>query len=280
MATNAPLQLSPSTGDSETRRNIERQSPKSRRVRRGLLGIGILCLLLEALPRLEFVDSRFLPPLSVVGARLGAELGQAEFLLATLNTLLAWFLGMSIAMLIAIPLGTLFGLYDVTYRIARTTVDLIRPMPPIALIPLLILVLGQTLEMKVWLVVFAVVWPILFNTISGVREVDPQLLQMSRAFQFSRARQIRRVVLPSAAPFMATGVRISSSIALVVVVTVELIAGGTGGLGAYIAEARAVGTEIPKIFAGTLMTGVLGLILNTVISWTESRLFGWNERRA
>jgi|SRR5690625_4997452 len=266
--------------DSSNQRRISAQATNTRKVFRGVIGIVVLCVALELVPRFGLVDPRFLPPLSKAGRQLAIEMVQPEFILATLNTLWTWFLGMLIATLIAVPLGTLFGLYEFSYRVARATIDILRPIPPIALIPLLVLVLGQTLEMKVWLVVFAVLWPILFNTISGVRDVDPQLLHMAQVYKFPRIKQIRRIVLPSAAPFMATGIRISSSIALVVVVSVELIAGGTNGLGSYIAEARAIGTEIPKIFAGILMTGILGLVLNLSISSAESRLFGWSQREA
>lgn len=252
---------------------------KSPRLRRGITGVLILAAILEIVPRLGLVDQAFLPPISVVVVKLTQMFGQADFWLATLNTLMTWFLGLGIATLIAIPVGILLGLSEFTYRVSRAAIDLIRPIPPIALIPLLILVLGQTLEMKLVLVVFAVVWPILFNTISGVRDVDPQLVEMARTFQHSPMKTIRRIVVPSAAPFMATGVRIASSIALIVVVTVELIAGGSDGLGAYIAEARAIGTDVPKIFAGTLMTGVLGLAINSVIGAVERNVFGWSERR-
>ncbi|MGP6169669.1 ABC transporter permease [Microbacterium sp. A204] len=252
---------------------------KSPRLRRGITGVVILALILEIVPRLGIVDQAFLPPLSTVLVKLVQEFASPAFLLATLNTLLTWFLGLGIATLIAVPLGTLLGLSEFTYRVSRAVIDLIRPIPPIALIPLLILVLGQTLEMKLVLVVFAVVWPILFNTISGVRDVEPQLVQMARSFGYSRPKTIWKVVVPSAAPFMATGVRIASSIALIVVVTVEMIAGGSDGLGAYIAESRAIGTDVPKIFAGTLMTGILGLAINSVIGAVETRVFGWSERR-
>ena len=248
--------------------------------RRGITGVAILVVILEVIPRVGIVDQVFLPPVSRVAVQLAHEIVNPAFLMATFTTLLTWFFGLLIAAVIAIPLGLLLGLSDFTYRVARATIDLIRPIPPIALIPLLVLVMGQTMEMKLALVVFAVLWPILFNTISGVRDVDPQLMEMARSYQYSRLKTIRRIVLPSAAPFVATGIRIASAIALIVVVTVELIAGGSSGLGAYIAEARAIGTDVPKIFAGTLMTGVLGLVINSAIGAAESRIFGWNERRA
>lgn len=265
--------------DNEARRT--KAGPrKSRRLRRGITGVVILAVLLEVIPRLGIVDQAFLPPLSAVAESMVREFTNPEFLQAILSTLSTWFFGLVLATCIAVPVGVLLGLSDFTYRVSRAAIDLIRPIPPIALIPLLVLVMGQTLEMKLTLVVFAVVWPILFNTISGVRDVDPQLVQMARSYQLSGFAIIWRIVVPSAGPFMATGVRIASSIALIVVVTVELIAGGSAGLGAYIAEARAIGTDVPKIFAGTLMTGVLGLVINSLIAAAESHVFGWNERRA
>lgn len=246
---------------------------------RGVIGVGVLAVGMEVFARSGLTDERFLPPLSIVLAKLGQQLVDPEFLLAVLATAGTWFVGLLLAAALAIPIGVLLGLSEFSYRVSRAAIDLIRPVPPIALIPLVILVLGQTFGMKIALVLFAAVWPILFNTISGVRDVDPQLIQMGRSFQYGRFTIIRRIILPAAAPFIATGVRISSSIALIVVVTVELIAGGSQGLGAYIAEARAIGTDVPRIFAGTLMTGALGLLINSGLGALERRFFGWHERK-
>jgi len=246
---------------------------------RGVIGVGVLALGMEIFARSGLTDERFLPPLSVVIVKLGQELVDPAFLLAILATFGTWFLGLLLAAVVAIPLGIVLGLSEFTYRVSRAAIDLVRPIPPIALIPLVILVLGTTLGMKITLVVFAALWPILFNTITGVRDVDPQLTQMARSFQLGRGAIIRRIVLPASAPFIATGVRVSSSIALIVVVTVELIAGGSQGLGAYIAEARAIGTDVPRVFAGTLMTGALGLLINSALGALERRFFGWHERK-
>ena len=102
---------------------------------------------------------------------------------------------------------------------------------------------------------------------------------MARSFGVSSAGVIRRVVLPGAAPFIATGIRVSSSIALIVVITVELIAGGAEGIGAFIARTRSTGTEVELVYAGTLMAGVLGLALNMILNSAERRWFGWQTTK-
>ena len=98
-----------------------------------------------------------------------------------------------------------------------------RPIPSVALIPLAILLLGRGIDMRVALVAYASAWPILFNTITGVREVDPQARDTARAYGFNAGEVLARVTLPAAAPFIATGVRISAGIALILAVSTELI---------------------------------------------------------
>src|SRR5690606_26463328 len=104
-------------------------------------------------------------------------------------------------------------------------------IPSVALIPLAILILGQGTDMKVALVIYASVWPILFNTIYGVRDVDPVAKETARTFRLNRFGVLTRVSLPWAAPFAATGIRISAAIALIVTISAELLAGSASGIG-------------------------------------------------
>jgi len=168
------------------------------------------------------------------------------------------------------------------YRGARAVIELLRPIPPVALIPLVLLMLGSGMEMKIVIVVFAAIWPIMFNTLYGVHDVDPYAKDMARSFGIGRFGIIRRIVIPSAAPFIMTGVRISSSIALIVVITVELIAGGAQGLGAYISRLRGSYSDAAdtylSVLAATIMAGLLGLLINLIIGWLERRFFGWEAR--
>jgi NitT/TauT family transport system permease protein len=260
-----------------------RQAPRSSRLLagragaavRGLAGLVVLAALMEIIGRAGIVDKQFLPPFSEVVARLFHLLGNSEFLTSLRATIVSFLLGIVIASVIGTVLGVLFGLSQTVYLAMRGVVELIRPVPPVSLIPLVILVFGNGLQMKMVIVVFAAVWPILFNTMYGVQSVEPLQRQMAVSFGKSRLQVIRQVVLPAAAPLIATGIRVSSSISLVVVITVELIAGGTDGLGAFISSARAAGTEVKDVYAGILAAGILGLIVNLVMARAERRWFGW-----
>jgi NitT/TauT family transport system permease protein len=256
-------------------RPSRRKAGRAGAVARGVAGLVVLAALMEIIGRAGIVDQQFLPPFSVVVGRLVHLLGNGDFLTALRSTIESFLLGIVIASVIGTVLGVLFGLSQTVYLAMRGVVELIRPVPPVALIPLVILVFGNGLEMKMVIVVFAAVWPILFNTMYGVQSVEPLQRQMARSFGKSRLQVIRQVVIPAAAPLIATGIRVSSSISLVVVITVELIAGGTTGLGSFIASARAAGTEVKDVYAGILAAGILGLIVNLVMARAERRWFGW-----
>jgi len=253
-----------------------RRRPSTATILRGAAGVLGLLIVLEIVSRAGLVSPAFLPPFSTVLGQAVTLFGDPRFLEDLLSTLLTWFLGIGLSTLVAVPVGILLGLSPVTYRASRIVIELIRPMPAVALIPLVLLFLGQGLEMKLVVALYAAVWPILFNTIYGVHGVDPKAKEMARSFGLGTFAVIRRVVIPAAAPFIATGIRISSSIVLIVVITVELIAGGADGLGAFIAENRASGNQVERVYAGILVTGALGLAINTVLGSVERRWLGWD----
>lgn len=251
---------------------------RRRRVLRGAVGVLILAVIIEIVSRSGLVDAQFLPPFSVVIVQSVLLLGDGSFLAALGATIASFLLGILIAAILGAVLGILFGLSQPLYFAMRGPVELLRPVPPVALIPLIILILGNGLSMKLVIVVFAAIWPILFNTMYGVHSVDPAQREMARSFGNSRTAIIARVVIPGAAPLIATGIRIASSIALIIVITVELIAGGSEGLGAFIASSRASGTAIVYVYSGILIAGVLGLVVNLAMAALERRWFGWNSQ--
>jgi len=248
---------------------------------RGLAGVAGLVALLEIVSRSGIIGTTYLPPFDAVLWRALQLWVDPEFLANVGQTMLTYLLGMLIAAVIAIPLGIVFGLVNPVYRAARALIELIRPIPPVALIPLVLLALGNGLNMKLVIVVFAAVWPIMFNTLYGVHDVDPYQKEMGRSFGLGRFAIIRRIVIPAASPFIMTGVRIASSIALIVVITVELISpGGAKGIGAYIAAQQLSYQDSAitylAVLAATITSGVLGLVVNLVIGWAERRWFAWD----
>ncbi|MGY1838148.1 MULTISPECIES: ABC transporter permease [unclassified Modestobacter] len=237
----------------------------------------MLVAVLEAVSRAGLVSERYLPPFSTVVVATIGLFDDGNFLTDLLSTVLTWAIALSLSILVAVPIGMLLGLSDVTYRASRTVIELVRTMPAVALIPLVILVAGQGLGMKLIIAVYAAMWPILFNALYGVHGTDPAAKEMARSFGLGPFAIVRRVVIPSAAPLIATGVRVSSSIVIIVIITVELIAGGTEGLGAFIMRQQLLGDQQALVYAGILVTGLLGLAINTTLGAVERRMFRWNS---
>jgi NitT/TauT family transport system permease protein len=241
---------------------------------RGLVGIFVLFCGAEALTRAELVSPRYLPPASVIVGETVRLFGDGEFYGSLWVTLQACLIGLGLAAIVAVPVGLVLGLSQPTYRATITIVELLRPIPSVALIPLAILLYGRGTEMKVALVIYACLWPLLFNTIYGIRSVDQVAADTARVFGLGRLEIGTRVYLRSAAPFIFTGLKIAASIAVILAVSGELLAGGTEGIGILMGEASSVGNQ-RKVYALTIVTGLLGLVLNLVFGMAERRLFAW-----
>jgi ABC-type nitrate/sulfonate/bicarbonate transport system permease component len=235
--------------------------------------LGVLALF-ELLPRIGVLPSDHFPPISETLSTLFDQLGESRFWEAVGNTLEGWALGLGIAAGLAIPIGIVIGSSRLLYRASRGLIEFLRPIPSVALIPLAILIYGTGLESKVFLAAFASFWQVLVATLYGVQDVDPVATDTARSFGFSRPQRLLRVTLPSAVPYIATGLRIASAVSLILTVTAELVI-GAAGLGRSINLARSGGNE-ELMYALILATGVLGLLLNTVFQRVERRVLHWH----
>ena len=236
--------------------------------------LGVLALF-ELLTRTGILPARFLPPPSEVAVTTVRLLGTAEAWGALGMTLAGWALGLGIAAVIAIPVGTVLGRSELAYRATRAIVEFLRPVPSVALIPLLFLVFRPgSMDGKVFLVAFAATWPLLVQTIYGVRSINPLQLQTARSFQVGPLATFGRVVLPAAVPYLATGVRIASSVALILAVTGEIIMGAPG-VGMMI-NVASQGGAVAEMYAYVVISGILGLLLNSVFASLERRVLHWH----
>jgi ABC-type nitrate/sulfonate/bicarbonate transport system permease component len=235
--------------------------------------LGVLALF-ELLPRIDVLPSDHFPPISETLGTLFDQLGESRFWEAVGNTLEGWALGLGIAAGLAIPIGIVIGSSRLLYRASRGLIEFLRPIPSVALIPLAILIYGTGLESKVFLAAFASFWQVLVATLYGVQDVDPVATDTARSFGFSRPKRLLRVTLPSAVPYIATGLRIASAVSLILTVTAELVI-GAAGLGRSINLARSGGNE-ELMYALILATGVLGLLLNAVFQRVERRVLHWH----
>ena len=242
---------------------------------RVVLGILIFFLILELVTRLELVPPIYLPRASTVVRRMVELLHDPKFLSHVLATLYAWAVGLGLATLISVPIGILIGTSELAYKMSSPVIEFMRPIPSVALIPLGILLWGQGFSMKVILVAYAATWPILFNTVYGVHDVDPLAVQTARCFGLKQSAILRRICLPSAAPFIFTGIRISASIGLIVVIGAELLASADSGIGSYILFVSSNGGQMDSVLAGAAIAGIIGAIINSALGLIDRRVFGW-----
>jgi ABC-type nitrate/sulfonate/bicarbonate transport system permease component len=235
--------------------------------------VGVL-VLFDVLPRIGILPRDHFPPISETIGTLVEQLGEADFWEAVGNTLQGWALGLAIAAALAIPIGIVIGSSRMLYRALRGLIEFLRPIPSVALIPLAILIYGTGLQSKVFLAAFACFWQLLVATLYGVQDVDPVATDTARSFGFSRVQRLFRVTLPSAVPYIATGLRIASAVSLILTVTAELVI-GSAGLGRSINLARSGGNE-ELMYALILTTGVLGVLLNWIFMRAERRVLRWH----
>lgn len=197
-------------------------------------------------------------------------LSDASFWQAIADTLWMTVAGLCLAIVIGLILGVAMGLSRTVYRLFDPLTQFLRPVPPVVLLPLVLLILGPTPTLGIVLAAFTALWPILVQTIVGVRSVDPVALETARAMLLPFRYVQSKIVFPSAVPSIATGVRIAGSGALMLAVGVGLL-GGAPGLGRTILIAQQTGQET-LVFGIIIWSGVLGIIVSTVLSLLERLL--------
>ena len=243
--------------------------------RPNVLGWGFV-LFLGALAELairafDLRDSVAAPSETVRALWDGLSSGELSRALAT--TLEGYAQGLGLAVAIGVGLGVVIGSSRTLLAATSVIIEFLRPIPGVALIPVAVFVLGTGLEMRRFVIAFAATWPILIHTLYGVRGSDRLLHDVARTSGVSRLGRLARVTVPSALPSIATGIRLSASIALLVAVTAEFLT-HTGGLGAYMQEQQ-FALRLPELYAAVLLTALLGYAINVVLRATERRAVFW-----
>ncbi|MFC4589622.1 ABC transporter permease [Sphaerisporangium corydalis] len=240
----------------------------------GGLGLAGLVLVLEATPRVGLVDRRYLPPFSAMVEALAGQAGTAEFWRSLLETLRGWALGLGIAMVAGVVLGLVIGGVPVARTATTSTIEFLRPIPSVALIPLAVLLFGTDLRSTLLIVVYATFWQVLVQVLYGVRDVDPVARETARSYRFRPLTQVRTVLWPTALPYVLTGFRLGAAVALILEITGELVI-GSPGLGRQIAEAQNSGA-VPAMYALVIVVGLIGVAVNAAARATERRALRWH----
>ncbi|NYH55081.1 ABC-type nitrate/sulfonate/bicarbonate transport system permease component [Nocardiopsis arvandica] len=240
----------------------------------GAVGIVAFLGMWEAVPHLGLVSERFLPPASTVLAALAQRATTPGFWIAVGDTLIGWGLGLAIAFVAAVLLGFAMGALPRVRAFTNSTVDFLRPIPSVALIPLAILLYGTDLRSTLLLVVYACFWLIYIQVLYGVADVDPVAEQTARSYGLGRLARIRYVVWPTTLPYLMTGVRLAAAVALILAITAQLII-GSPGIGQEIAVAQSSGA-VSSVYALIVATGALGVLINIGVRVLERRVLRWH----
>lgn len=220
-----------------------------------------------------FIKRSAAPTVQQFFAALGASLHQG-ILSATVATIESWAITLALSVAIGGLIGLLTGVSKWFDAATSVVFDFVRPLPPIALLPAVIVVVGIGRPLELVVGITGAVWPVLLGAHYGVSHTDPQMIDTGRSVQLSRTKMVTRVILPSALPSIVTGIRLSAIIALAVVIGVEIV-GGTGtGIGTYIETATSSGAT-NQAYAGAFAAAVLGLAITGLFFLAERRAIRW-----
>jgi NitT/TauT family transport system permease protein len=230
-----------------------------RRVYRGVAGIVLVVAVAQLAMWAGGVDQDYFPLPSTVLANVADLARNGMFLASVGSTMVAWAEAMVATVIIGVFFGLLLGVLPWAESAVRPVIEFLRPIPSVALIPLVLLIVQNNLRSELVIIVYASVWPVLINTIYGVRDVDPVAKETMRSFGFGPL------------------VRIAASVALVVAVAAELIGSGMNGIGAYLTNLESGTSAIAPMIAVAVWAGLIGIVINIVFTGAERRAFRWHH---
>ncbi len=246
-----------------------------KRARRAVLPVLGVALLLAAWQWAAAGPVPVLPLASDTALTFLGMLATAEFWTATWDTLGTAMLGFAVASAIGIALGLFAGLNAYVFRASKVAIEVAKPIPAIVILPLMVLQLGASQSMVLALIMWALIPLLAVTTAAGVGDVDPLLLETAGSYRLRHVAKLRSVVLPSALPFIATGLRIGASLAIVIAVVGEIV-GGAPGLGRQLEVYRQAG--LPQtVFAYVIALGLLGVAIYYLLLALERRVLRWHE---
>lgn len=239
-----------------------------------LAGLLTMLAAFEVVPRLGLISERYLPPLSSVVGSLAELVGEQEFWFALGSTLRGWGIGLTIAMVCGVLAGVVIGSTRPIRVLTASTIEFMRPIPSVALIPLAVLVYGTGIKSVLLLVVYAAFWQVLIQVLYGVQDVDPVASDTARSYRLGRWGRIRYVTWPTALPYVMTGFRLAATVALILAVTAELVIGAPG-LGREISIAQSSGA-VDQMYALIIVIGLIGVLVNTLTRRLERQVLAWH----
>jgi ABC-type nitrate/sulfonate/bicarbonate transport system permease component len=242
-----------------------------------LPGVMLILLLLGAWQwsAVNLVHTPTWPPVTRIVGTWADNLWDGTLIGHVFATFWRQILGYSIAVVLGIGLGLAMGYFRILYNLFEPLVEVLRPIPGPAYLPVLVLFVGIGHEMKVILIMVASFFPILLNTYAGVRSIDVVQLDTARTFGLSTLGTFRELIVPAASPQILTGMRISLAISLILAILGEMIA-SNDGIGYFTLLAQRT-FRVPEMYAGLFTLAIFGYLLNRLFLAVEARLIRWHH---
>lgn len=276
----------PPTGGSQAQLHAAPAVSRSTRVALRLLGktakrssaIIVFLLLWQYAPQFGWVDKTFLPPLTKVLHAWWGLAQSGDLWTDTKASLHRSMLGFVIAIAVAVPLGLFIAWYRHVAEVLSPLLSVFLNTAAVALLPVFTLILGIGDVSKISIIAYASFWPVLYNTISGAKNVDPLLIKSARSLGVSNIRLFQKVVLPAAVPTIFTGIRLAGAASILVLITTEFV-GAKAGLG-YLISTSQFNFQIPQMYAGILTISAIGVTFNYLLVFLERRASRWRTTPA
>jgi ABC-type nitrate/sulfonate/bicarbonate transport system permease component len=240
----------------------------------GALGCLWFVTLLEIVPRVGLTSLRYLPPFSSMVLALRNEAGTAAFWQAVVDTMAGWAGGLLIAVVAGLVAGIGIGSVRFVREATASTIEFMRPIPSVALIPVAVLLYGAQIRSTFLLVGYGAFWPVLLQVLHGVADVDPVARDTALGYRLPAWTRIRHLLWPTALPYITTGIRLAAAVALILAITAELVI-GSPGLGQEIAVARS-SDAVATMYALVIVIGILGVGVNLLFRALERQLLSWH----
>ena len=252
---------------------------KLKRAVLGIIPIVVILVIWQYLSASGTVSPIFLPPVSEILKTLYLLLTEShnryhipENFLITMQRM---FLGFIVATAVAGPVGMIIGSSKNVYRLLEPTIEIFRPLPPVALIPIFIMLIGINDSMYILFVAFGCSWPILINTIDGVRSIEPTYFDVTRIFKIRKSKVFASVTFPASSPFIVSGLRISILLALLLAIVIEMTS-AYNGLGWSTVFAQQL-LDVKTLYAEIFFIAIIGFVINFLFVSAENRLMRWHK---
>jgi ABC-type nitrate/sulfonate/bicarbonate transport system permease component len=219
--------------------------------------------------------SLYFPPLSAIATAFRDTWLSSTFVTDAVPSIEHLGAGLLIAVVLGIGVGLVLGLTPFVADAVWPILEFLRAIPGITLLPAALLLFGIGPKMQIVMIAYGAVWPILLNTVDGVRAVDPVVRDVTRSYQIGPADRLLRIVIPSASPQIIAGARTALSIGITVIIFSEMV-GSTDGIGYQILEAQR-GFAVPQMWAGMILLGILGYLLNVAFRGVERLVLRWHR---